>query len=99
MYLFLLANFRTSGMERESLSYRKTKGSSFLEKLNLDAIPPYTCMEDTVCALQLAQLASIQSEKIEGKLPTRKDGRPASFSGRPTTQSGLPGKIVVSSGI
>ena len=58
----------------------------------MDAIPPYTCMEDTVCALQLTQLASTQSDKTGGKGPTRKGGRPATLSGRPTTQSGFLGK-------
>ena len=58
----------------------------------MDAIPPYTSMEDIVCALQLAQLVSVQSDKTGGNLPTRKGGRPATFSGQPTTQSGLPKK-------
>ena len=90
---FALGNFSEPGSRRGRASLiEETKGPSFLEKLNLDAIPLYLCMEDTVCALQLAQLASIQFDKTEGKLPTRKGGRPITFSGRPTTQSGFPKK-------
>ena len=82
--------FSTWYKEREGLSHRASKLKLLQEAKNKAQDPPYTCMDDTVCVFQLAQLAPTQTDKTGGSWPTRKAGRPTTFPGQPTRASGLP---------
>ena len=60
---------------RERVSLKAKGVQSFSKKLkNKLEDPPYTCMEDAVCASQLAQLATTHRDKTEGGRPTSSKG-------------------------